>query len=250
MLVLAGLTTLVSVPFAVSLDVSGFSGQSFSRFATSTPYLAANAIGAVASLLLVIAIAALADHRGTSGRRLGPVPIVAGLVANLAGFYNYAWHLFVAPIVATGAPQVLDGGPPSGLAMVGVFGSLAISVVGMVILAVAAMRARVFPGPAAVLIVLASLAFVLGTVSAVLLGIGLLWAGAAGLRADRRCSSRRPKRIMFAMTISDAGRRRLVTAAAALLAVQSSGWRRSCSSSRRRRSRRSPTPGGARSRPC
>jgi hypothetical protein len=141
-----------------------------------------NAVSAAASLLLALGIAALADHQGPGGRGFGPVPIALGITAAVVGFFSSAARAFVQPALATAAPSLLDNAP-SGLLAVGVFGGLLISIVGLVTFGVAAYRNRTFPRPAAVLVIVGVIAFPLQSVASLLVGAGLLWAAAVGLRA-------------------------------------------------------------------
>jgi hypothetical protein len=181
LLVLAGLATVVSVPFGLLGD---FSDLSHAALARTTPFVADAGLECLGFLLFAVAIAGLADHRGPDGRGLGAWPVALGLVAAVTGFFTHAAQAFVQPAIGRAAPALLDD-VPSGLLAVGVFGGMALTVAGLLTLAVSAYRTRVLPRPAAVLLGIGALGVVLGSVGALLLGAGLLWGGAAALGARR-----------------------------------------------------------------
>lgn len=179
MLALAGTSTIVAALLGFPGD---WSSEPHARLATDSMNIVSSVVSAVAFLLLAIGIAALADHRGPDGRGFGPWPIASGITAAVVSFFTAATHAFVQPAMASAAPSLLESFP-SGLLAVGVFGALLISIVGLVTFGVAAYRNRVFPRPAAVLVVVGVVAFPLQSVATLLVGASLLWAAVVGLRA-------------------------------------------------------------------
>lgn len=185
MLALAGLATILSALFGLPGD---WSSETHSHLALSSAHIASGGLAAVAFLLLAVGIAALADHRGSSGRGFGRWPLALGLAAAVASFFVAGTHAFVQPALARSAPALLDGAP-SGLLAVGVFGALLVSVVGLATFGVSAYRNQTFPRPAAVLVAAGTFAFPLQSAASLAVGIGLLWAAVAGLRATEVPSS-------------------------------------------------------------
>ena len=105
-----------------------------------------------------------------------------GLIASVVGFFLEATHAFVQPTMVAAAPTVMNT-PPGGPLLVGVFGGDLLILVGLVTLGVSAFRQRVWPRPAAVLLIIGMVAAPFGSVAALPMGIGLLWAGWSGLKA-------------------------------------------------------------------
>jgi hypothetical protein len=185
MLVLAGLCNVVSVPFGLMGDFSDLSHAALARTGSVVTDAVLESAG---FLFLAVAIAGLADHRGPGGRGLSSWAVALGLIGAVTGFYNSANHAFVQPAIGRAAPSLLND-LPTGLLAIGVFGGLLLTVVGLGTFAVSGYRSRVLPRPAAILLAVGSLGFVLESFGVLLLGAGLLWAGAAGLGARRALSA-------------------------------------------------------------
>lgn len=176
MLLVAGLLTLAAGAWPVGAT------EPHSVLVTTTPYLIWALLMTLSFPFLAVGIAGLADHRGPGGRALGRTAVALGLLAAVAGFFQNATHAFVQPAYSVVAPAVIDE-PPGGLLAIGWLGTLAVMVVGLVTLGVSGYRTRVLPRPAAVSMIVGTLAFpVLDGYEALLFGAGLVWAGAVGLR--------------------------------------------------------------------
>ncbi len=180
MLALAGLATLAAAPIG---GVDDFAPDTVphSVLVTTGEYFAWALLLTLSFPLLAVGIAGLAGHRGAGGRMLGRSALALGLVAAVIGFFQYATHAFVQPAYSVLAPQLIDS-PPGGALAVAWLSGLALTVIGLVTFGVSGYRTRVLPRPAAVLIILGSLAFMAPSLASLLFGGGLLWAGVAGLR--------------------------------------------------------------------
>lgn len=179
MLVLAGLCTVVSVPFGLRSD---FSDLSHAALAQTGSFVVDNALQSFGFVLFAVAVAGFSDYRGRDGRAFGPWPVALALVGAVTGFFTHSVQAFVQPSIGRAAPALLNDAP-SGLLAVGFFGSVLLTAVGLLSLAVSAYRSRIITRPAAVLIGVGGPGVVLGGFGALLLGAGLLWAGAAALGA-------------------------------------------------------------------
>lgn len=179
MVVAAGACALASVPFGLPGD---FVEMPHSELMATGSFVVDALLSAAGYLFLTFGFAGLADHVGRTGRGLGRTALLLGLAAAVVGFFLEATHAFVQPAIASAAPDMMNA-PPGGLLAVGVFGSALLNLVGLVTFGVSALRAKVFPVVAAVLIIVGMLAFVVSSAQSLLLGAGLLWAGVSGLRS-------------------------------------------------------------------
>lgn len=180
MLALAGLATLAALPVGGIDDFSPDS-EPYSVLVTTGSYLAWALLLTVSFALLAVGIAGLAGHRGADGRTLGRSALALALVAAVIGYFQNATHAFVQPAYSVVAPSLIDE-PPGGLLAISWLAGVLIMVVGLVTFGVSAYRTRVLPRPAAMLIIVGSVAFPVPSLATLLFGGGLLWAGIAGLR--------------------------------------------------------------------
>jgi hypothetical protein len=179
MLTLSGLLLVVGSPFVI---LARFDERPFSRIALGAPYLAGSALTLAACACLAIGLAGLVDHTGPQGRRLGGPAMAAALIGVMGAVYLTAINVFIAPWLANVAPATIDG-EYDGAFMAGWLGALVLNAIGMIWLGASGFRARVLPRSAAILIALgAPIGFLVGDFPGVLTGVGLLWAGIAGLR--------------------------------------------------------------------
>jgi hypothetical protein len=135
-------------------------------------------------LFLTVSVAGFADHRGPGGYGLARSASVLGLMGSTAGSFIEANHLIIQPAIAAAAPAMMNE-PPGGPFAVGWFGAVLLSTVGLIVLAVSARRHRVWPMPAAALVILGTIAGGFISAGGLALGVGLLWAGVSGLRRAR-----------------------------------------------------------------
>jgi Na+-driven multidrug efflux pump len=103
-----------------------------------------------------------------------------GLVGFLVAFAGtvlvagFVWaSIFIAPAVATEAPEFLDAGPPPGL-----FLALITCALGWLLFGIAALRARVYPRRATILLIVGAVIFVLPLpLTAIVLSVAVAWLG-------------------------------------------------------------------------
>lgn len=114
-------------------------------------------------------------------RGVGWAGILAAVGVCLDACARFAEAFFV-PYLGREAPALLDSPPDAGL-LVPLLGSGVVAMIGTATLAVVAWRRRVFPRPAAALLLVGAVIVpVLGPVSNVFIGTALLWAGVAARR--------------------------------------------------------------------
>jgi hypothetical protein len=111
-----------------------------------------NGLALVAMYALLIALTGLYAQQATSAGRLGLIGYLVAALGTLLLAGDWWYEAFVAPLIATGAPELLRTAP-SGSILIGAaltFGSFAL---GWVLFGIASYRAGVFPRGAAVLMV-------------------------------------------------------------------------------------------------
>lgn len=97
---------------------------------------------------------------------------------------------FVVPILADAAPELLDAGPPLGYVL-----SFGIFAIGWVLFGVAALRARVYPRWAALLLIVGAVLSLLPLpLSVAPFGVAVAWMGST-LLAGRDTSAEQPARV-------------------------------------------------------
>lgn len=119
---------------------------------------------------------------GRSGRGLPAlVTMLAGVGAALDASARFV-SAFVSPYLAARQPFLMDN-PPDAILLVPLLATGVLAMAFTATLAVVGLRRGVFPVPAGVLMLLGAVAIpVLGPVSNLLLGAGLVWIGSAARR--------------------------------------------------------------------
>jgi hypothetical protein len=182
LLVFAGLPLLVAAPFEF---LSVFDSRPFPEIAAGT----AHAVSAHLVLLgfcgLLLAVPALVTHTGSTGRRLGRTAALLA-TAGAAGGVVSQWYIgTVLPWLAHSKSPELSGE----MGGVGLYGTMALLMAGILALGISGLRSRVLPRPAAIMLIVAAVAAVFPPALVALTGAALLWSGAAGLRDPARSTS-------------------------------------------------------------
>lgn len=163
-----------------------FDSRDYSQVATGTGHL----VHYLVWTLCLVALSQLyprMEHLPSATGRSMPAPLVAaaGAGAALDACARFT-SAFVTPYLARHDPQLVDSAPDAVL-LVPLLATGVVAMVATAALAVAGLRRRVFPRPAAVLLLLGAIAIpVLGPVSNVLLGVALVWIGWTSRRG--RCA--------------------------------------------------------------
>jgi uncharacterized membrane protein (UPF0136 family) len=173
------------------LDLYNFSGavddENFSEVAATAPWVAEALLHLLGAVLLLFGLYARQSEAA------GHLGLVGFLVAFLgtALVAGVSWgDVFVVPILADAAPEVLDAGPPLGIIL-----SFGVFTVGWVLFGLATLRARVYPRVAAVLLMVgAVLAFFPLSLSTVVFGAAVAWLGSI-LFTGRGASAEQTSRV-------------------------------------------------------
>ena len=159
-----------------------FDSRDYSEVATGAGHLAHYLMWT----LCLVALSQLYPRMGhlpsPTGRPL-PAPLLAaaGAGAALDACARFV-SAFVTPYLAERQPQLVDAAPDT-ILLVPLLATGVAAMVATGALAVVGLRRRVFPRPAAVLLLLGAIAIpVLGPVSNVLLGAALVWIGSTSRR--------------------------------------------------------------------
>ena len=136
---------------------------------------------------LLLALTALYTRESAALGRLGLIGYLTAFFGTLMVAGDWWFEAFVVPMIATAAPAVLDL-PPSGSLLVGAIATVGPYTVGWVLFGLAALRARVTPRAAALLLIAGGLAgpLALSTPYQIPLAIAIGWIGLALERDSRR----------------------------------------------------------------
>ncbi len=147
--------------------------EDFSAIAETATYAVEAWLSLLGAVLLLFGLFGLHVRQSEAAGALG---LVGFLVAFLGTALTVGvdWDgVFVVPILADAAPELLDAGPPLGFAL-----SFGIFAIGWVLFGVAALRARVYPRWAALLLIVgAVLSFLPLPLSTAPFGIAVAWMG-------------------------------------------------------------------------
>ncbi len=152
---LAAMVAGVSLVIADLLAIFLF-GDQFSETVTTGTYTLNTVLDMIALILLLLALVGLYVRQAEVTGPLGLVGFCVAFVGTVlvAGF---AWaSLFVAPALATAAPELLDTGPPPGL-----LPTFIPFAVGWLLFGIASLRGRVYPRWAAILLIVGAVISIL-----------------------------------------------------------------------------------------
>ena len=146
-------------------------GNQFSETVTTGAYTLHTVLDMIALILLLLALVGLYARQAEVTGPLGFVGFIVAFVGTVlvAGF---AWaSLFVAPALATAAPEFLNTGPPPGL-----LPTFIPFAVGWLLFGIASLRGRVYPRWAAILLIVGAVPSIL-PFTQVLLGVAVAVLG-------------------------------------------------------------------------
>ena len=138
---------------------------------------------------LLLALTAIYTRESAALGRLGLIGYAAAFLGTLMVAGDWWFEAFAIPMIATAAPEVLDL-PPSGPLLAGAITTIGLYTVGWTLFGVAALRARAFPLPAALLLLAGGLAgpLALSPPYQIPLAIAIGWIG-----LTLHSESRRPR---------------------------------------------------------
>ena len=159
-----------------------FDPRPYSELAGTSAHLVHYAIWTACLVALSQLYPRLGGMHAGAGRRVSAVAAtVAAVGVALDACARFALAFF-NPLLANHEPYLLDTAPDAVL-LVPSIGAGLVAMIGTVWLGVSGWRARVFPRPAAVLLVIGAITIpAIGTLSNILVGAGLAWIGVAALR--------------------------------------------------------------------
>jgi hypothetical protein len=154
---------------------------------TTPAYTVTYTVALLGMAALLLALTALYTRESAALGRLGLIGYVTAFFGTLMVAGDWWFEAYVVPIIATEAPEVLDL-PPSGSLLVGAIATVGPYTVGWVLFGLAALRARVTPRAAALLLIAGGLAgpLALSTPYQIPLAIAIGWIGLALERESRR----------------------------------------------------------------
>jgi hypothetical protein len=167
--------------------------MSFSQQAATNAWVIQQTVNWVAKVFLLWALVGLYTRQAKQTRVLGFVAFLLSFVGVMLVFGAIFGYYLLAPDLARVAPTFLDGGPTelSLLGRVAFILPFVAAQVGILLIGVASLRAKVFPRWAAALFILTPLLFVVGGfitlpfIGDVAFGAGLVWMGST-LWAEKR----------------------------------------------------------------
>ncbi len=165
--------------------------EEFSTVATTASFVVETWLFLLGTLLVLFGLFGLYARLSEAA---GPLGLVGFLVAFLgtAFLVGTYWDqaFVVVPILADAAPELLDAGPPLGYIL-----SFGIFALGWLLFGVAALRARVYPRWAALLLIVgAVLSFLPLPLSTAPFGVAVAWMGST-LFTGRDASAEQPSRV-------------------------------------------------------
>jgi hypothetical protein len=150
-----------------------FSPEPFSEEAQTGSYIFRQTLFLLGVMLLLVGLVGLYARQSQAAGALGLVGFLVAFAGTVlvAGFL---WaSIFIAPAVAVEAPEFLDAGSPPGL-----FLALVTCGVGWLLFGIAALRARVYPRWATILLIGGAVIFVLPLpLTAIVLSVAVGWMG-------------------------------------------------------------------------
>ena len=174
---LSGLAAVVAGVLLLIGDLLSLATESenMSESATTTPHIFTFLLYLLGSVLVLVGLVGLYVRQSEAAGVLGLVSF-AGAFLGTSLVLGVVWaQLFIAPFLAVQAPRVLDTEPTGALGFTLTFALLA---VGWLLFGVAALRARVYPRAAAiVLMVGAVINFLPVPLSGIVLDVAIAWLG-------------------------------------------------------------------------
>jgi hypothetical protein len=172
----SGLAAMVAAALLVVgdlLNLTAFGPEPLSKEAQTGSYLFQQALYLLGVMLLLVGLVGLYAWQSQGAGALGLVGFLVAFAGTvlLAGFL---WaSTFIAPALATEAPEILDAGPPPGF-----FLALMTCAVGWLLFGIAALRAQVYPRRATILLIVGAVIFALPLpFTTIVLCVAVAWLG-------------------------------------------------------------------------
>lgn len=125
--------------------------------ATDLPHALNNVLGLVALVLLLLALVGLYARQWEATGGLGLVGFLLAFAGTTLVAGDWWFEAFVGPVLADAAPALLER-PPGGWLLTGGATTFTAFAIGWALFGIASLRARVFPRPASVLLIVGGVA--------------------------------------------------------------------------------------------
>jgi hypothetical protein len=189
----SGLAALVGgVLFVVAelLGLPTLNVETFSETATTASYAIQHLVYLLGVALVLLGLPGLYVRQSEATGALGLIGFLVAFLGTVlvAGFI---WaSAFIAPALASEAPEFLDAGPPPGL-----IPTFVIFAVGWLLFGIATLRGHIYPRWAAILLIVGAVVTILPIpFTTVVFAVAVAWLGFA-LFTGREASAERPSRV-------------------------------------------------------
>ena len=193
---MGGLAAVVAAVLFVVGDLVSFAidFENMSEAATTAPFFLTFLLYLLGTVLLLVGLVGLYVRQTESAGNLGLVGFALAFLGS-ALILGAVWaQFFVAPFLASEAPEALDT-EPTGMLSVGFILSFSLSALGWFLFGMATLRARVYPRAAAiVLMVGAAISFLPIPASGMILNVAVGWLGFT-LFTGKGISAEQPSRV-------------------------------------------------------
>ena len=192
----SGLAAILGVALLVVSDFLGFtvlSGE-LTEVATTGAYLADGSARVLGGVLLLLGLVGLYARQSEVSGALGLVAFLIAFTGTALIAGTWWTNAFVAPSLATDAPAFLEAGP-TGVLGVAYTLSFALAAVGWLLFGLVSLRARVYPRPAVVVLMVgAALTFAPLPGSQVVFEVAVAWLGLV-LFSQKEASAQQSERV-------------------------------------------------------
>lgn len=175
------------------LDIYNFvllGEEEFSAVAATASFAIETWLFLLGTLLVLFGLFGLYARHSEAAGTLGLAGFLVAFLGTALVVGNFWDQAFIVPILVDTAPELLDAGPPLGIIL-----SFGIFALGWLLFGVAALRARVYPRWAALLLIVgAVLSFLPLPLSTAPFGVAVAWLGLI-LFTGRDASGEQPSRV-------------------------------------------------------
>lgn len=175
----SGLAAVLGAALLIFSDFLGFTVLSgdITEIAATGAYLADGSMRVFAGVLLLLGLVGLYARQSEVSGALGLVAFLVAFTGTALILGTWWTNTFIAPSLATDAPEFLEAGP-TGVLGVAYTLSFAIAAVGWLLFGLASLRARVYPRTAVVVLMVgAALTFLPLPGSQVVFEVAVAWLG-------------------------------------------------------------------------
>jgi hypothetical protein len=193
--VVGGALLVIAVLWSLIVEVPGGGPESFSEAALTPSYAVATGMSLLATVLILFGLVGLNLRQSEAAGALGWVGFLVAFLGT-ALVVGTGWaEFFVVPSLAVGAPEFLDAEEMPELLAVGFLVSYSLLSLGWALFGMAALRARIYPRWAAIVLIFAALIGLLpfsGAAAPLVFGVAVALLGFFSLRQEAGISTGGP----------------------------------------------------------